>query len=136
MNSIMRELALENSIFNEEDLMALAKSKLKYNLFQTFLERKNINPELAPYCDAITIFYKGVDLIEYYIEGLQELEEFKSYDLLNMNAAMRKKLLFNTLSYEIFFCGEEHALEVLLDDEHYKVRTLNTRKEKLNTIYD
>lgn len=136
MNSIMRKLALENNVFNEDELMTLAKSKLKYNLFQTFLERKNINSELAPYCDAITIFYKGVDLIEYYIEGLQELEEFKSYDLLNMNATIRKKLLFNTLSYEIFFGGEEHALEVLIDDEHYKVRTLNTRKEKLNAIYD
>lgn len=138
MSNIMRQIARENNCITENELMAYAKKKLKYNLFQTFLERKNTNEDLPLYCDVITVFYKGVPLIGYQPEDIKkDIEELKQYDLLNMSKAKLRKLMFSTFKNEIFFSDDsEYASEILLDDEHYKVRTLKTDEEMHNVIYD
>ncbi|MBU3173310.1 hypothetical protein [Clostridium estertheticum] len=132
MNNIIRQIVAENNLNTENELIALAKTKIKYRFFQTFLERKNTNNELPPFCDAVTIFYKGVDLIEIYPLEDDRLDE---YDILNISGSARKKIMFDLYKNEIFFEGE-HALEVLLDDVFYPPRTLKTRKDKFNVIYD
>jgi hypothetical protein len=138
MNSIMRQLVAENNFKTEDNLINYARTKINYNLFQILLQRKNIDEDLPPFCDVLTVFYKGVPLITYYPENIKEdIEELKQHDILNMSKEELRKLMFDTFKNEIFFNDDaQHALEVLLDDKHYIIRTLETEEEMFNVIYD
>lgn len=102
--------------------------KPEYKYFQVIYEKKNKNPEKIPLCNTVTVFYKGISLVEFYIDDMKEEGEV----LKEMHPSQRRKYLFNNYAEEIFL--EDYANEVLNDDDYFPPKTLSY-KEKLEELY-
>lgn len=103
---------------------------IKYEYFQVYYQPKNPN-DAPPYCNVLTIFYKGESICEYCLDeqwpDLDELEE-----ILNMSLEEKREHFFNHYKREIF--DNEFAAEVVLDDDKFKPTILKTEQDFLDSI--
>ena len=106
----------------------MENKKPEYKYFQTMYEKKNENPEIPPFCDTLTVLYKGISLIEFYMNDMQEEGEA----LKGMNPNKRKKYIFD--NYSDFIFDDDYANDVLTDNDYFPPKTLSY-KEKIEEIY-
>ncbi|MEG0296792.1 MAG: hypothetical protein RR620_08730 [Clostridium sp.] len=120
--------AKSNSDFFEALNLIDIKNFIEYKYFQVYFEGKNPNPELPPYCNVLSYFYKGIYIGELYLDDIEEAE---SIELINLHPQKRKKFILD--NFELF--GGGWAENVVLDDNYYPKKVLS-RKDMYKEIYD